>query len=641
VKVQILILAGLFLMGVAQAAPPIEAYGNLPEIRSFAISPDGKHFAYLVDRDDLDALVIHEFGVGVVGGAGTGSVKARFVEFASPDYAILRASETTSVYGYRGRFEHSAAISYDIPANKLTLLLKKTKGLFPAQSGLGRILGVNSDGRRVFMPAFMGRGNDPGYDLLSVDLRNGRGRVVSRGNSDTIDWIVNREGIVLAREDYDNDRNKYEIRTRLRGSWEQVFAQSASQIPLSLVGVNPDQSALIVVDRTKGKDFSAVYELSFDGKFSAPVFSRDDAAIENILTDIQRTVIGVRYSGLFPQYEFYDKSLGDALAVAQNFFEGDAVRLESWTDDYNELVLYIAGSSSSGIYYIYNSAKNSMKLVARSRPQISQEEIGPVFTIEYPARDKLKISGILTLPPGSTGAEKNLPLIVLPHGGPEAYDAVGFDWMAQFFASRGYMVLQPNFRGSSGFGAKFLHAGRGEWGRKMQDDITDGVKALVSSGRADPERVCIVGASYGGYAALAGGAFTPDLYKCVAAIAPVSDLPRMLIDEKRDSGKDHWVYAYWTKVIGDLKAERKKLESISPVNFAADFQAPVLLIHGKDDTVVPMRQSTRMERALKNAGKSVEFIRLKGEDHWLSTSETRLETLKALDAFISKHLGAQ
>ncbi|VAW06769.1 hypothetical protein MNBD_ALPHA05-871, partial [hydrothermal vent metagenome] len=238
VRVQTLLLAGLFLASVARAAPPIEAYGNLPEIRSLAISPNGKHFAYLLDSPEIEGLVVHELGVGAVGGVKTDKIKARFVEFASPDHVILRASETTSVFGFRGRFEHSAAISYNIRADKLTVLLKKTEDLFPAQTGLGRILGVNRDGRRVFMPAFMGRGNNPGYDLLSVDLRNGRGRVVSRGNSDTIDWIVNREGIVLAREDYDNDRNKYEIRTRLRGSWEQVFAQSASQIPLSLVGVN-------------------------------------------------------------------------------------------------------------------------------------------------------------------------------------------------------------------------------------------------------------------------------------------------------------------------------------------------------------------------------------------------------------------
>jgi dipeptidyl aminopeptidase/acylaminoacyl peptidase len=625
-------------MGVAQATPPIEAYGNLPEIRSLAISPDGKYIAYLLDRPDAEGLVVYEIGVGVVGGARTDKVKARFVYFVSPDHVVLRASETTSMLGFIGRFEHSTAVSYDLNSKRLTELLRKTDVLYPAQSGLGRILGVNSDGTKVFMPAVTGF-SETSYDLLSVNLRNGRGKIATRGNDDTIDWVVKRDGTVLAREDYDNDKDKYKILTRRHGSWEEVLALDASQIPLSLTGVNPDQSALIVVEREEG--FSKVHELSFDGKLSEPVFSRDDADVGAILTDIQRTVAGVRYSGLYPQYEFYDQSLTEALSIAQDYFKGDAVWLVSWTDDFNQLVLYVEGSNSSGVYYVFDRTKNSMQMVARSRPQITPEDVGPVFTIEYPARDKLKIPGILTLPPGSSGAEKNLPMIVMPHGGPASYDSVGFDWLAQFFASRGYMVLQPNFRGSSGFGAEFRHAGRGEWGRKMQDDVTDGVKLLIKSGRADPDRICIVGASYGGYAALAGGAFTPELYKCVAAIAPVSDLPRMLIDERKDFGEDHWVFEYWTKSIGDLKAERKKLKSISPVNFAADFQAPVLLIHGKDDLVVPMRQSTRMESALKKAGKSVELIQLKGEDHGLSTSETRLETLKALDAFVSKHLGAQ
>ena len=213
--------------------------------------------------------------------------------------------------------------------------------------------------------------------------------------------------------------------------------------------------------------------------------------------------------------------------------------------------------------------------------------------------------------------------------------------MAQYFASRGYMILQPNFRGSSGFGAAFRDAGLGEWGGKMQDDITDGVNALVRSGRVDPSRICIIGASYGGYAALAGGAFTPDLYRCVAAIAPVADLPAMLREERRDHGAKHWVVDYWRSLIGDPRAERDKLEAISPVNSAEKFQAPVLLIHGRDDLVVPMSQSRAMESALKRAGKDVQMIELKGEDHWLSTSEARLATLKALDAFVAKTIGSQ
>ena len=161
--------------------------------------------------------------------------------------------------------------------------------------------------------------------------------------------------------------------------------------------------------------------------------------------------------------------------------------------------------------------------------------VGLVQTIEYSSRDGLKIPAIITWPPGvDGGTAKKLPLVVMPHGGPERYDRVGFDWMAQFFANEGYAVLQPNFRGSTGFGVEFRDAGRGQWGLKMQDDVTDGVNAMIKTGWTDPDRVCIVGWSYGGYAALAGGAFTPELYRCVIAGGAVTDLPQMLNHERRD-----------------------------------------------------------------------------------------------------------
>ena len=172
----------------------------------------------------------------------------------------------------------------------------------------------------------------------------------------------------------------------------------------------------------------------------------------------------------------------------------------------------------------------------------------------------------------------------------------------------------------------------------MQDDITDGVNAMTSSGYADPDRVCIIGASYGGYAALAGGAFTPDLYRCVAAIAPVADLEKMLRTESRDHGRDSWSVTYWERIMADGDARREKLRSISPSEFADSFKAPVLLIHGIDDTVVEYDQSRIMKRALDRAGKDVDLVKLKGGDHWLSDSETRLATLQALDAFVSEHL---
>ncbi|CAN0435252.1 unnamed protein product, partial [Scytosiphon promiscuus] len=210
-----------------------------------------------------------------------------------------------------------------------------------------------------------------------------------------------------------------------------------------------------------------------------------------------------------------------------------------------------------------------------------------------------------------------------------------------YFANRGYLVLQPNFRGSSGYGTEHRILGKGEWGGKMQDDITDGVQTLVEQGLADPTRVCIVGASYGGYAALAGGAFTPDLYKCVVAIAPVSDIRPLLVDVKWDNGRKHWALDYWQENIGDLDEEREKLDAISPARAADKFTAPVLLIHGNDDTVVPIKQSEIMERALEKAGKDVTFLELEGEDHWMSDGDTRIDALRAMATFIDQHIGAE
>lgn len=623
----------------AQAIPPIEAYGELPTIRSMDISPDGKNVAYLAFVDGTETLRIYELGEGMRGAVNTDKVKARSVFFTGPDHVILRAGETTRIPGYRGRLEYTGAFAYSLKTNKVVILPRKMEELYPAQEGLGRIIARLSDGQQVLMPGFTGRGEDPPYDLLRINLDNGVGRITKRGRHQTIDWIADENGTVLAREDYDNDRDEYAVYSEIDGKITKIFELKSNRIPFSLTGVKPDKSGLLLVDETADGDFSSVYELGFDGKISGPVFAGADREISGILSDINRVAIGVQYTRLYPSYEFYDKQLETAVAAAQKYFEGASAYLVSWTDDFSKLLLYVEGGFYPGAYFVFHRESNGMQQIASTRRDIAAEDVANVLPIEYKARDGLTIPALLTLP--LNAEPENAPLIVMPHGGPEAHDVVGFDWMAQYFASRGYMILQPNFRGSSGFGAAFRDAGLGEWGGKMQDDITDGVNALVRSGRVDPSRICIIGASYGGYAALAGGAFTPDLYRCVAAIAPVADLPAMLREERRDHGAKHWVVDYWRSLIGDPRAERDKLEAISPVNSAEKFQAPVLLIHGRDDLVVPMSQSRAMESALKRAGKDVQMIELKGEDHWLSTSEARLATLKALDAFVAKTIGSQ
>jgi dipeptidyl aminopeptidase/acylaminoacyl peptidase len=238
-------------------------------------------------------------------------------------------------------------------------------------------------------------------------------------------------------------------------------------------------------------------------------------------------------------------------------------------------------------------------------------------------------------------AQGPTPLVLLPHGGPAAQDVGGYDWLAHALASRGYAVLQPNFRGSGGFGKAWEEAGHGEWGiGVMQHDLTDGVAAVVAEGIADPERVCIAGGSYGGYAALAGAAFTPELYRCAAAIAGVADLRVMLSFERDMAGGLSSTVSYWREAMGVENADSptEHLNAASPAQHVDRVRAPVLLIHGRDDTVVPITQSRLMERALTQAGKSVRLVELEGEDHWLSGAKTRLETLRALDAFLAEHL---
>jgi dipeptidyl aminopeptidase/acylaminoacyl peptidase len=287
------------------------------------------------------------------------------------------------------------------------------------------------------------------------------------------------------------------------------------------------------------------------------------------------------------------------------------------------------------VHYLVDFERKAADIVGEAYPGLEGARLGAVRSLSYLARDGTPIPAYLTLPPGAT--PRGLPLVVLPHGGPEDRDLGGFDWWAQFLATRGYAVLQPQFRGSTGFGREHRLAGYRQWGGRMQDDVSDGVRHLVATGVADPNRVCIVGASYGGYAALAGAAFTPELYRCAVSVNGVSDLPSMLADVARVSGRTSNRLAYWKDHIG--VASDPDVAGRSPARAAAAVRAPVLLLHGTDDTVVLPAQSQKMAAALAAAGKPHRLTLLPGEDHWLSNGATRTRVLEEIERFLGEHLG--
>ena len=310
-------------------------------------------------------------------------------------------------------------------------------------------------------------------------------------------------------------------------------------------------------------------------------------------------------------------------------FSGEQVEFISASADFSKILVQVNGVSHGFAYLLVDMRTMRAELIDSVYNGI--EFALDVQRINYVAADGLEIPAYLTLPRGKP--PKNLPLIVFPHGGPHARDTAQFDWWAQAMAAQGYLVLQPNYRGSSVSHSHF-EKGFGEFGRKMQTDLSDGVRYLVAQGMADPGRVCIVGGSYGGYAALAGVTLDPGVYRCAVSVGGISDLHLMLEEVDPYADRER---RYWNRYMGVSGPSDPLLQQISPIKHVDAITVPVLLIHGRDDTVVQFKQSKVMYDAMKQAGKDVEMVTLKNEDHWLSRSETRLQMLQALVAFLRAH----
>ncbi|MBT6693869.1 MAG: S9 family peptidase [Porticoccaceae bacterium] len=624
----------------------IKPYGLLPKYRSFAFSPNSKHFAFIQRENNIDLFVVMNAGTQAVSAAfRAGTYKARNVYFATDKHVIIVGSKTQKHYQVRGKWENSKAFVYNIETQKLTTLLdnscversqskikrckSRTSSLFPGQSGLGRIIGLNKKSREVYMPAYSGL-RKPHYDVYRVSLKTGKAKRFATGNASTIDWFLNEDGTVLAREDFSERTGEHLIYSKTSGEWELIYRNEADIPEFSPQAISQDNKRLFFTSFNEN-----VFSMALDtGEITGPLFGQEGKDVGFIVTDINRKMESIRYSGFTPSYSFPDQKDNETYKMLSEYYPASSVYVEDRSTDNNKWLVHITGNDGAGDYRILDREKVKLQKILAEYPDIAA--IGEIRAINYKARDGLKIPAILTLPTDPE-KRKNLPLIALPHGGPASHDTVRFDWLAQYLTAKGYAVLQPNFRGSTGFGYELKNSGDGEWGKKMQDDVSDGIKILVKSGYVDPDRVCIMGASYGGYSALAGGAFSPELYRCVISIAGVSDLPLMISKTKSQNKSYSPIVKYWERLIGDPETEKEKLKSISPVNFAENFQAPVLLIHGKDDLVVPIIQSKRMLSALKKVDKVVELITLKGEDHWLSSSETRLALLQEVDRFLEQH----
>ncbi|HUO98679.1 MAG TPA: prolyl oligopeptidase family serine peptidase, partial [Rhizomicrobium sp.] len=356
-----------------------------------------------------------------------------------------------------------------------------------------------------------------------------------------------------------------------------------------------------------------------------------------------RRVLGVDYVDDLYKIKWFDPSMQALQRGLEAAFPGSNVILVSHDVAFEKVIVRVSSVSEPWTYYLLDRKTHLAGRIGVSYPLIHSHDLGAVKPYPYKARDGLDIPGYLTLPPGKE--PKNLPLVVIPHGassggGPDSRDSMDFNWLTQFLANRGYAVLQPNYRGSFGYGYPFRKAGFKQWGLKTQDDVTDGVNKVIADGIADPKRVCIYGADYGGYIALEGAELTPQLYRCVISYAGISDwldYLRIWEEEARPHSK---TMSYLNSRIGVASEDHEKLKATSPALHAEKIMSPVLLMHGESDYTVRIHQSQEMYDALRQAGKQVQFIKFTGEeDHYLQQAESRIRLLTEIEKFLKENIG--
>lgn len=633
--------------GVRAAPPPASAFGRVPAVVDAEISPNGQRIAILGGTSEqriISIATIDQPGLPIL---KLGDVETTRLRWAGDDHVIASVAywhDPAARVSYR--IERHIAVTPEAKAvarffDNLTTTqylvggqpIVGVTGASPARvivNDLTEGMGADSMNTRLKRK---GVENASVRALWSIDPATGKGRIVERGDYDTVSWDVDLAGEARVRVDVDELTHRRSIFGRAKGKsqWVQLWTEGGQGDTARFLGYSEPEDAAVIE-----RDGKLMRRGLADGVET--VLAESSAGIGLVWDAHRNALVGISSGTDKPSVQWLDAEVGAAHGVLSRALKGRAVSLAGWSKDRMRFMARASSPSHPGVWFLYDKARKEISPLGEEYPELGGATMGTTRLITYKAGDGLDIPAFVTMPPGAQAAAK-LPLIVLPHGGPAANDSFDFDYMAQFLATRGYAVLQPQFRGSTGFGQAHRDAGRGEWGGKMQTDLLDGVATLAKTGDIDPGRVCIVGASFGGYAALAGATLHPEAYRCAASIAGISDLGLLLSEEARLYGRATAGFEELREELG--VAENGKIEAMSPARHVRAIKAPILLIHGDKDTVVLPSQSRLMAERLAEANLPHEYIVLPNENHYLTRTATRTQTLEALEAFLAKHLPVQ
>lgn len=632
-----------FIQPLSAAAPatthtplPLDVFYKDALIDDLELSPDGTHLLALKNVGGDTVVMVLELATGKTfypAKTDNKQFKFNWVSWANDD-RLLMSLRFDSRMPNGVKYMQTRLLATD--AKKVGKMITLVKPDDDADGWVSQF----QDNVISYLP------DDPEHILLSVDREMPLHQTVYKANvytgkltrvkkhSNTVrSWYSDRAGNVRIGEYYNDKERKvtYKILDPASEKWIVAWEYIVLDEPdIGIAGFGHNPNELFIFADHEGRQALFKVDLSKPGYPKELVLSDPDYDVNGrlIYSTAHKEVVGLYYNDGSAKSVFWNQEFKSFQAGLDKALPDSTNYIASISDNARKYLLYTSNSTNPGTYFFGDRDEKSLLPIVSAFPDLTEDVLVEKESRSYKARDGLALEGFLSLP-------KNFPnkptaTIILPHGGPMSEDGKDFDMFSTFMANRGYVVFQPNFRGSSGYGHDFMMQAVGGYGLEMQDDLEDAVKYLVDEKIADPKKVCIVGASYGGYAALMGATKTPDLFQCAISFAGMSDLVKM-----RDSFRNFTNKNTARKQFGE---DKNQLKETSPVRMAEKVKIPILLIHGKDDTTVPVLQSRIMADALKDKGKVYQYVELENGTHYLDYLPDRQQTFEAMENFLKKYL---